>query len=65
MSLTASATQNGMLEVKQDPALTRQGHDPQLDKAVEVVLEQLKTSPPVKIKRPPYPEYKPRLPATP
>ena len=53
------------IEVEQDPALTRQGHDPQLDKAVEVVLEQLKTSPPVKIKRPPYPEYKPRLPATP
>jgi len=53
------------IEVEQDPALTRQGHDPQLEKAVEVVLEQLKTSPPVKIKRPPYPEYKPRLPATP
>jgi hypothetical protein len=32
---------------------------------VEVVLEELKKNPPPKIKRPPYPDYKQRLPATP
>jgi tricorn protease len=53
------------VEVDQDPALVRKGHDPQLEKAVEVVLEQLKASPPVKFKRPPYPDYKQRLPAMP
>ena len=30
------------VEVNMDPALVRQGHDPQLEKAVEVVMEQLK-----------------------
>ena len=53
------------VEVEQDPALVRKGRDPQLEKAVEVVLEELKKNPPVKIKRPPYPDYKQRLPATP
>ena len=49
------------VEVEQDPALVRKGRDPQLEKAVEVVLEELKKNPPVKIKRPPYPDYKQRL----
>jgi len=53
------------VEVEQDPALVRKGRDPQLEKAVEVVLEELKKNPPPKIKRPPYPDYKQRLPATP
>ena len=53
------------VEVDQDPALVRKGHDPQLEKAVELVLQQLKTSPPVKFKRPPYPDYKQRLPKRP
>jgi tricorn protease len=50
--------------VDQDPALVRQGRDPQLEKAVEVVLDLLEKNPPVKFKRPPYPDYKQRLPAT-
>lgn len=45
------------IEVEQDPALVRQGRDPQLEKAVEVVLEELKKNPPVKLRRPPFPNY--------
>jgi tricorn protease len=44
-------------EVEQDPALMRKGHDPQLEKAVEVVLEELKKSPPPKLRRPAFPNY--------
>jgi tricorn protease len=53
------------IEVEQDPALTRQGKDPQLEKAVQVVLDLLAKSPPVKFPRPPYPAFPQRLPATP
>jgi tricorn protease len=53
------------IEVEQDPALVRQGRDPQLEKAVEAVLESLKADPPVELKRPPYPDYKQKMPATP
>lgn len=52
------------LEVEQDPALVRNGRDPQLEKAVEVVLERLETNPPERFQRPPYPVYKQRLPKT-
>jgi tricorn protease len=52
------------IEVEQDPALVRRGQDPQLEKAIEVVMELLKKSPPVKFPRPPYPDYKQRLPTT-
>jgi tricorn protease len=52
------------IEVDQDPALVRQGRDPQLEKAVEVVLDLLKKNPPLEFKRPAYPDYKQRLPAT-
>lgn len=45
------------IEVDQDPALIRQGRDPQLEKAVEVVLEALKKNPPVKHQKPAYPDY--------
>jgi len=45
------------IEVEQDPKAVRQGHDPQLEKAVEVVLEALKKNPAPKPKRPPYPNY--------
>jgi tricorn protease len=51
--------------VEQDPALVRAGHDPQLEKAVEVALEGLKANPPAPFKRPPYPDYKQRLPKNP
>jgi tricorn protease len=45
------------IEVEQDPALVRKGHDPQLEKAVETVMEQLKQNPPQKLRRPQYPNH--------
>jgi tricorn protease len=45
------------VEVEYDPYKVRQGHDPQLEKAVEVVLEALKKNPPTQPKRPAYPDY--------
>lgn len=50
------------VEIEQDPALVRQGHDPQLERAVELALEALAAAPPKPVKRPPYPDYGPRLP---
>jgi tricorn protease len=50
------------VEVEFDPKLVREGHDPQLEKAVEVVLDLLKKSPPEKYAAPPYPNYHPHLP---
>lgn len=44
-------------DVDLDPAAVRQGHDPQLEKAVEVVLELLKQHPLQQVKRPAYPNY--------
>jgi hypothetical protein len=40
-----------------DPALVRQGHDPQLEKAVETIMEQLKKNPPPAYSKPAYPDY--------
>ena len=48
------------IEVQLDPAAVRQGHDPQLEKAVQVVMEELEKNPPVQPKRPPYPNYHPK-----
>jgi len=45
------------IEVQLDPAAVRQGHDPQLDKAIEVVMQELTANPPPQYKRPPYPNY--------
>ena len=46
------------IEVEMDPAAWRAGHDPQLEKAVEVLLEELKKHPrPPQPKRPPFPNY--------
>jgi tricorn protease len=45
------------IEVEQDPALVRKGQDPQLEKAVEVLLEQLKKNPLPKHEKPSYPNY--------
>ena len=45
------------IEVEYDPAAVRHGHDPQLEKAVEVVMEELRSNPPPVLKRPPYPDY--------
>lgn len=44
-------------EVEYDPMLVRQGHDPQLEKTVEVVLDLLTKNPQPEFKRPPYPNY--------
>jgi tricorn protease len=43
------------IEVEQTPADVLAGRDPQLDKAIEVVMKQLAEHPPVKPKRPAYP----------
>ena len=45
------------VEVEQDPALVRKGRDPQLEKAVEVVLEELKKNPPPRLRTPAFPNY--------
>jgi len=43
------------IEVEQTPAEVIAGHDPQLEKAIQVVMEELKKIPPKELKRPPYP----------
>jgi len=43
------------IEVEQWPKLVEAGQDPQLEKAIEVVLDQLEASPPAEVERPPYP----------
>ena len=45
------------IEVEHDPELIRQGRDPQLEKAVQVVMEELKKNPVPQPKRPAYPNY--------
>ncbi|MFN7939390.1 MAG: PDZ domain-containing protein [Bryobacteraceae bacterium] len=45
------------IEVEQDPAQVRKGRDPQLERAVEVVMEELKKNPPPVMRRPAYPNY--------
>ena len=52
-------------EVEMDPKLVREGHDPQLEKAVEVVLEMLKKNPPATYKRPAPSNYHQRFPVNP
>jgi tricorn protease len=45
------------IDVDLDPAAVRQGHDPQLEKAVEVVMRLLAEHPQPEYKRPTYPNY--------
>ena len=45
------------IEVENDPASVAAGHDPQLEKAVQVTLEALKKNPVVLPDHPPYPNY--------
>jgi len=45
------------IEVELDPALVRQGKDPQLEKAIETVMAELEKNPLPKPKRPAYPDY--------
>jgi tricorn protease len=53
------------VEVDMDPKLVRQGHDPQLEKAVAIAMEQLARNPIPKYSRPAYPNYHQKLPADP
>jgi len=50
------------VEVELDPKLVREGHDPQLERAVEVVLDLLKKNPLPSYPKPPYPDYRDTLP---
>ncbi len=43
------------IEVEQLPAETIAGHDPQLEKAIEVIMEMLEIDPPIEPVRPPFP----------
>jgi tricorn protease len=45
------------IEVEYDPAAVKAGHDPQLEKAVQVVMEELKKHPTPQYQRPPFPNY--------
>ena len=49
------------VEVDLDQELVREGHDPQLERAVEVALELLKKNPPAVFERPAYPNYHQRF----
>ena len=44
------------IEVPEDPQTLRQGHDPQLERAVEEALTLLEQHPPQRFERPPYPD---------
>lgn len=48
------------IEVEQNPKAVREGHDPQLEKAVEVLLAELQKNPPPKHTRPAFPNYHPK-----
>ncbi len=50
------------IEVEQDPALMRDGADPQLDRSIQVALDLLAKSPPAKFVRPAAPDFKPVVP---
>jgi tricorn protease len=43
------------IEVEQTPADVIAGHDPQLERAIRIVLQELEKNPPQKPQRPPYP----------
>ena len=50
------------VEVDMDPKLVREGHDPQLEKAIAIAMKQLKEHPLPVYKKPPYPNYHQKLP---
>jgi tricorn protease len=45
------------IEVELDPKAVREGHDPQLEKAIAVVMDGLKKNPPSTHKKPEFPNY--------
>lgn len=52
------------VEIEQTPLDVIRGRDPQLEKAIELVMAELKRNPPKAVKRPPYPD-KTKLPVVP
>ena len=48
------------IPAEMDPAAVRAGHDPQLEKAVQIGLELLAGNPPPKHTKPAYPDYQRR-----
>ncbi|MGC9995166.1 MAG: PDZ domain-containing protein [Terriglobia bacterium] len=53
------------IEVSMDPKAVREGHDPQLEKAVETVMDLLKQHPIPDYAKPAYPDYHPVMPSLP
>jgi tricorn protease len=53
------------IEVSMDPKAVREGHDPQLEKAVETVMDLLKQHPTPDYAKPAYPDYHPVMPSLP
>jgi tricorn protease len=53
------------IEVWQDPSITRQGRDPQLERGVAELMQALKEHPVPVYPDPAYPDYHPTLPAVP
>jgi tricorn protease len=51
--------------VWQDPELIRHGHDPQLERAVQIAMQQLDAHPLPQYQRPPWRNYHPKLPPLP
>jgi tricorn protease len=45
------------IEVEMDPAEWRKGRDPQLERGIQYLLDELKKNPPKQYKRPAYPNY--------
>ncbi len=53
------------VEVWQDPKLVREGHDPQLERTVEILMKELREHPRPTYPIPAYPDYHPVLPPVP
>ena len=45
------------VEVEMDPKSVHDGHDPQLERAVAIAMENLEKNPPPTPKKPKYPNY--------
>jgi tricorn protease len=52
------------VEVDMDPKSVSEGHDPQLEHAVAIALDELKKNPPPQPHKPPYPNYNREITAT-
>jgi tricorn protease len=52
-------------DVELDPKLVREGHDPQLERAVQDLLAELQRNPPPSYRVPAYPDYHRLMPVTP